>query len=244
MWGAMGFVAALLTLSVGTSFATVPPSIAYHFSSHPMISGTVVTVNDHQMVVNTDQRSEQVSLEVDSRTMAPRDLAPGMVMRAEFLALEDCHFYAERIMPVRGGMTTNRSQAYAQSTDSRETIERNATASGEYRGQNRESAASVGASESLPQAMGDHSPGATMTPTPTKADYHFSTRPMLSGGVVSVNDHRLVIVTDQGSGSAWSGLEARWFPEVAAAFMRAEFSRCRTVYCQADQFERQRRGGP
>jgi len=39
-----------------------------------------VTLNDHQMVVDTDQ-GEQVTLEVDSRTIAPRDFGPGMVMR-------------------------------------------------------------------------------------------------------------------------------------------------------------------
>ena len=59
--------------------AAVPSTTAYHFSSYPMILGTVVTVNDHQMVVDTDQ-GERVTLEVDTRTMASRDLAPGMVM--------------------------------------------------------------------------------------------------------------------------------------------------------------------
>ena len=92
-----------------------------------MISGTVVTVNDRQMVVNTDQ-GEQVTLEMDSRTMAPRDLAPGMVMRAEFLALEDCRFYARRITPLRGGMPTDRLQAYANTQDSRGVIARSASA--------------------------------------------------------------------------------------------------------------------
>jgi hypothetical protein len=175
---------------VVTVVAGAPSTTAYHFSSHPMISGTVVTVNDHQMVVDTDQ-GEQVTLEVDWRTMAPRDLGPGMVMRAEFLALEDCRFYAQRIIPIRGGMSTNRQQAYANTNDSREAMAHNASAPGVYASQ-----ANVKNRASLYQARGAHSP--VMTAIPATADYQFSTRAMISGRVVSVNDHRLVVVTDQG----------------------------------------------
>jgi hypothetical protein len=197
---AAGLLLAMLLIGVQLARAAeavtvpvaVPSTTAYHFSSHPMISGTVVTVNDHQMVVDTDQ-GERVTLEVDTRTMAPRDLAPGMVMRAEFLALEECRFYAQRIMPVRGGMSTNRLQAYANSRDSREPLARNASASGGYASQAR-----AEGRESSPQTMGEHSPGTVMTATPTTADYRFSTRPMLSGRVITVNDHRLVVETDQG----------------------------------------------
>ena len=184
---------ALMGLTVGAAMASTPPSLAYHFSSHPMISGTVVSVNDHQMVVDTDQ-GEQVPLEVDTRTMAPRDLAPGMVMRVEFLALEDCRFYAQRIMPIRGGMSTSRLQAYANTHDSQESMARNGSTYGGYRtsGEGQVSAES----QSVPQTMGEHSQ--VMTATPATADYVFSTRPMFSGRVVSVNDHRLVVETDQG----------------------------------------------
>ena len=66
---AMGALALLVMLTIGTAMAAVPSTTAYHFSSHPMISGTVVTVNDHQMVVDTDQ-GEQIPLQLDSRTMA------------------------------------------------------------------------------------------------------------------------------------------------------------------------------
>src|SRR4029450_12827204 len=107
VWGTAVSALALMALTIGAAQAAVPSTTAYHFSSHPMISGTVVPVNDHQMIVNTDQ-GEQVTLEVDSRTLAPRDLAPGMAMRAEFVALEDCRFYAQRIMPIRDGMSTSR----------------------------------------------------------------------------------------------------------------------------------------
>ncbi len=195
--GAIACAIALLALTAGAALAAIPGTTAYNLSSHPMISGTVVTVNDHQMIVDTDQ-GEQVTLEVDSRTMAPRDLAPGMVMRAEFLALEDCRLYAERIVPIRGGMSTNRQQAYANTRDGYDVIERNASASGEYRREVYGTQASVRTRVTQPQTMGEHSHGPIVTAIPATADHHFSTRAMMTGSVVSVNDHRLVVVTDQG----------------------------------------------
>jgi LPXTG-motif cell wall-anchored protein len=188
---------ALLALLAGTAMATIPATTAYHFSSHPMISGTVVTVNDHQMIVNTDQ-GEQVTLEVDSRTSAPRDLEPGMTMRAEFLALENCHFYAQRVMAIRDGTSLNRRQAYANTRDSRDVIERNASASGGSIRQAGTVPLVPGSRESRPQVIGPHSPGTTMIATPASADYLFSTRPSMAGRVVTINDHQLVVDTEQG----------------------------------------------
>jgi LPXTG-motif cell wall-anchored protein len=197
MWDAAACALVILAMTAGAALAAAPGTTAYHFSSHPMISGTVVTVNDREMVVNTDQ-GEQVTLALDSHTMAPRDLAPGMVMRAEFVALEDCRFYAQRVMPIRSGMSTNRLQAYANTHDSGETIARNTTGFGDYRSANSESQVRSGSRETQTQTMGEHSPGASMTASPGTADYQFSTQPMISGGVVTVNDHLLVVETDQG----------------------------------------------
>jgi LPXTG-motif cell wall-anchored protein len=193
------------------SMASSPATTAYHFSSHPMIAGTVVTVNDREMVVNTDQ-GERMTLSIDSATLAPRDLAPGMVMRAEFLALEDCRFYAQRIMPIRTGMSTNRLQAYTITQDSPEAMAHDGSSN----------QASVW---SPPQTMGEHSQGMTMMATPTTADYHSSTRPMVSGRVVSVNDHRLVVKTEQGQMVGLVMDSHTMVPgEVAPdAFVRAEF---------------------
>lgn len=196
-WGAGVGMLALLALLAGTALATTPNTTAYHFSSHPMISGTVVSVNDHQMVVNTDQ-GEQVLLEVDTRTSAPRDLAPGMVMRADFLALDDCRFYAQRITPIRDGAYTNRMQAYANTRDSREAVERSAGYSGGYRHVIDARPARADGWQNVPQTVGEHSPGTIPNATATTADNHFSTRPMMSGTVISVNDHRVVVETDQG----------------------------------------------
>lgn len=205
-----------------SSLASSPATTAYHFSSHPMIAGTVVTVNDREMVVNTDQ-GEQMTLTIDSATMAPRDLAPGMVMRAEFLALEDCRFYAQRIMPLRMGMSTNRLQAYAVTQDSPEAMAHGASVMSGHDAAGSLNQASVW---SPPQTMGEHALGMAMMATPTTADYHTSTRPMVSGRVVSVNDHRLVVKTEQGQMVALVMDSKTMVPgEVAPdAFVRAEFT--------------------
>jgi hypothetical protein len=172
-----------------------PSTTAHYFSSHPMIAGTVVTVNDHQMVVDTDQ-GERVTLEVDTRTMAPRDLAPGMTVRTDFVALEDCRFYAERVMALRNEMAANRLQAYANSRDSRDPNALNASASDGHRW--RASARQWNAEPGTTGSAGEPAPGMLMKAIPTIEDHDFSARPMLSGRVVSVNDHRLVVQTDQG----------------------------------------------
>jgi LPXTG-motif cell wall-anchored protein len=50
-------------------------------------------------------------MEMDSHTMIPPDLAPGMVVRAEFKATEDDAYYAKRIVPIRGAVVTNHDMA-------------------------------------------------------------------------------------------------------------------------------------
>ena len=176
--------------------AAAPSTTAHRFSSHPMISGTVVSINDHHMVVDTDQ-GERVTLELDSRTMAPRDLAPGMTTRTEFLALDDCRFYAQRVTPIRSGMSTGRLQAYANTRDSLEPNVLQASASGGDRWANEPPQGSE-RRYGEPAAAGGSSPGMVMKAIPTTENHDFSSRPMISGRVVSVNDHRLVVQTDQG----------------------------------------------
>lgn len=225
-WGATIGALALLALTAGTGLAADPASMTYYFSSHPMISGTVVAVNDHQMVVNTDQ-GEQVTLEVDTRTMAPRDLGPGMIVRADFQALEDCRFYARAITPLRGSASTERLQAYANTRDLPEVIARNATAEGARSGPGPSRSTPDGLRVTAQQRMGEHSTGSVMTATPTTADYVHSTRPMVSGRVVTVNDHRLVVRTEQGQ-RVGMVMDSRTMlsREVAPdTFVRTEFAR-------------------
>ncbi len=62
---------AILALTMGTARAAVPSPTAQRFSAHPVLSGTVVTANAHQLVVLT-HKGEAVTLDLISRTMAPR----------------------------------------------------------------------------------------------------------------------------------------------------------------------------
>ena len=101
-----------LTLVAGTALAAVPGTTDYLLATQPMISGKVVSANDHKLVVDTDQ-GEQITLAVDSRTMVPVDLGAGMVARIEFKVTEDGRYIAKRVIPIRDGMSAGRELAYA-----------------------------------------------------------------------------------------------------------------------------------
>ena len=87
----------------GSAHAAIPSTTAYLLETQPMITGKVVSVNEHTMVVDT-QEGGRVTLAVDSKTMVPVDLAPGMEMRVEFKAMPEGHYYARRVTPIRDGM--------------------------------------------------------------------------------------------------------------------------------------------
>src|SRR5437899_3109215 len=75
-------VLAMMVLA-GTALAAIPSTMAYKLATEPLISGRVASVNDHMMIVDTDQGGH-VTLAVDTKTMVPTDLGPGMAMRVEF----------------------------------------------------------------------------------------------------------------------------------------------------------------
>ncbi len=95
-------VVTMLALCSGTAFASIPSTSEHVLRTEPMIVGTVVAVGDRKLIVDTDQ-NEQVTLMMDSRTMLPIDLEPGMVMRAEFKVMEDGRYYVSRVVPIRDG---------------------------------------------------------------------------------------------------------------------------------------------
>ena len=215
LWFGVGVLAMLCTaappLHAEMSAATIPSTNAHYFSSHPMIAGTVVTVNDHQLVVDTEQ-GERITLEMDSRTLTPRDLAPGMPVRTEFAALENCRFRADRIFPVRAGTSMQRLQAYA-----------NTNASGTHVASNNPSYrhASV-------QGPGRTRYASTaVRTTPGTSDHYYSTHPLIAGTALSVNDHRIVVETDQGRRVAMVMDSRTSAPRELApgSLLRAEFKR-------------------
>jgi hypothetical protein len=105
--------AATLVLGSGVARAAIPNTSDYLHKTTPMISGTVLSVDDRQIVVDTDQ-GQRVTLLMDSRTMIPVDLAPGMVMRAEFRLMENGQYYANKITPIRGATPSRRADAVGQ----------------------------------------------------------------------------------------------------------------------------------
>lgn len=216
---------ALVALTIGTATADSPSSIAHFFSSHPMISGTVVSVNDHNMVVDTDQ-GEQVTLLVDSRTMAPRDFAPGMVMRAEFRALEDCRLYAEKIIPIRAGMSTDRLQAYANTREGGTVVSTNLSDYVDSHGYANASRLIAHDAANRDASRDEQSPGPIMNATTSTKDYTYSNRPLLTGTVLSVNDHRMVVATDQGQTVALTMDSRTMLPREVApgTIVRAQFT--------------------
>jgi hypothetical protein len=203
--------AAAPPLHAETVQATIPSTTAHYFSSRPMIAGTVVTINDHRMVVDTEQ-GERITLVVDSRTMAPRDVAPGMRVRTEFAALENCRFHADRVIPVRKGMSGQRVQAYALP---RETQEQLASYGSPIR---------LAANEGRP--AGNPSHGTNPSAMPGTVEHLYSTRPFISGTVLSVNDHRVLVKTDQGRKVAMVMDSRTMVPRELApgSRMRAEFT--------------------
>ncbi|HEY3216181.1 MAG TPA: hypothetical protein VGK93_06775 [Candidatus Eisenbacteria bacterium] len=111
---ALASAVALLALTAATTLAA---DLSYpHASKLPLITGTVVSASDYQVVVETDQ-GKPLTLAIDSRSMLPADLSPGMSIQAEFRLMENGQHYASRIVPVRTGMGVNAKAAYG-STES------------------------------------------------------------------------------------------------------------------------------
>jgi LPXTG-motif cell wall-anchored protein len=189
--GAIACTIALLTMRAGGAQAAIPSTSSYLYSTQPMISGTVLWVNEHQLAVATEQ-GEDILLALDSHSMVPVDLAPGMVMRAEFHVMDDGRRYARRIVPIRGGMSATRELAYSQERASDPVVAEYASTSDGEGGENDPSQASSALS-STNQPL-----ETSLAATPSTHAYQVAMQPMIVGRVVTVNDHRIVVDTDQG----------------------------------------------
>jgi len=182
-------VALLLTTAAGAALAAIPTTTDHRNATMPMITGTAMLVNEHQLLINTEQ-GEEVLLSLDSRTMVPADLATGMMMRVEFKYLEDGSRLAERVIPIRGGQKTTRELAY-----SNERV-------------NQEEEAELASTNPMPERYETHASnaasvtnqplGTPLRPVPATEAYVVATQPMLAGRVATVNDHKIVLDTDQG----------------------------------------------
>lgn len=198
-WSA-AVVTALLLLSVmaGAALAATPTTTDYRNATTPMITGTASLVNEHQLLIQTEQ-GEEVLLSLDTRTMVPADLAPGMMMRVQFKYLEDGSRLAERVIPIRNGEKTTRELAYANERQDNYG-EAQLAATGEVQPtETHEYGSHPYDTHMSPAASVTNQPlGTPLKPAPSTQPYRIATEPALTGRVAMVNDHHVVVDTDQG----------------------------------------------
>ena len=189
-WSGMAATAVLLlALTAGFALAAVPTTTDHRNATQPMITGTAMLVNEHQLLVNTEQ-GEEVLLTLDSRSMVPADLSAGMMMRVEFKYLDDGTRYAERVIPIRGGQKVTRELAYSTEQESDHLAASYAsTTPDESQGGTMTSNAATVTKQPLDTPL---------RPIPATQAYMVATEPMIAGRVSGVNDHKLVVDSDQG----------------------------------------------
>jgi len=84
----------------------IPNTDEYNVATSAMVTGRVVTVTDHRIIVDTDQH-QRVALEMDSRTLIPTDLQSGIGVRVEYRSMDNGDRLATRIVPIRYDRTSN-----------------------------------------------------------------------------------------------------------------------------------------
>lgn len=106
----IAWVMACMTLIAGTATAdlmiptrssidpTTPPPIGPEV---PLIVGTVVTLDERNVVVDTHD-GNTVAFVIDSRTMMPSNMVAGQPMKVQFRVLESGAYFAQRFTPVLG----------------------------------------------------------------------------------------------------------------------------------------------
>jgi LPXTG-motif cell wall-anchored protein len=178
-------VSILLMSTAGAALAAIPSTADYRNATQPLITGRVLMVSEHDMVVSTEQGNE-IPLTLDTRTMVPADLSRDMMVRVEFHYLNDGSRYAKRIIPIRHGQKLGRELAYSRERDDDETEMRYAAAyaSGEPR-------------PSRVVSVTNQRVDRAIVPIPSTDEYHVATQAMVVGRVVSVTDHKIVVDTDQ-----------------------------------------------
>jgi LPXTG-motif cell wall-anchored protein len=178
-------LALLLICTASGALAAIPSTADDRNATQPLITGRVLMVSEHDMVVSTEQGNE-VPLTLDTRTMVPADLSRDMMVRVEFHYLDDGTRYAKRIIPIRHGQRLTRELAYSRERDDDEAEVRYAAAY--VSGEPRPSRVASVTNQRLDRAI---------TPIPSTDEYHVATQAMVVGRVISVTDHRIVVDTDQ-----------------------------------------------
>ena len=136
-------IATALILGAGSASAVTPNTTEYVQKTQATITGTLVSIDDRLIVLDTDQ-GQRVTLLMDSRTMLPVNHAPGQSMRIHFKVLENGQYYAERLTPLDD--LELRNVSYRDYDESGETVTHNTTYRSS-RGDNDEDAEGVEGAE-------------------------------------------------------------------------------------------------
>jgi hypothetical protein len=75
------------------------PGVSYITERTPQVVGTLVSMTDHRVTVETDD-AERMTLEYDSRSIVP-ELPPLSRVKLDFHLMENGNYHAERMIPVR-----------------------------------------------------------------------------------------------------------------------------------------------
>ncbi len=90
-------------------------TFAWESSIRPMIAGRVVSANDHLLIVDTEQ-GQRVGVVMDSHTLVPGEVGPGVAIRAQYRHMDDGRYLAQRVYAIPES-AAEREQAYAWSRD-------------------------------------------------------------------------------------------------------------------------------
>ncbi len=108
-------LAAAATLVMAAGATAHPLRTAYPPSSQPMVSGSIVSATDHSVVLHTDE-NETMTFVIDSHSMVPELMTPGMRVGIEFRATDNGQFLVQRVTPLRGSENRN-SQTTVNTSD-------------------------------------------------------------------------------------------------------------------------------
>jgi len=75
------------------------PGVSYITERTPQITGTLVSMTDHRVTVETDD-GERMTLEYDSRSIVP-ELPPLSRVKLDFHLMENGNYHAKRMIPIR-----------------------------------------------------------------------------------------------------------------------------------------------
>src|SRR2546423_3341785 len=98
--------AAACSLVLAAGAGAHPLRTAFPPSTTPMVSGEVVSATDHSVVLHTDE-NETMHFIVDSHSVVPELMTPGMRVSVEFRAMENGVFLAQRVVPLRPSENRN-----------------------------------------------------------------------------------------------------------------------------------------